>query len=73
MCLFYVQEDILSEAAKLYDGLNVAGGPNWSLVSDYMNGTRSKDQCASRWYATLRCRASGKMLHTPWTEAEVYI
>lgn len=55
-CWTAEEDRALTKAVLLYEGKGSKGSVDWGSVCVYMGGTRSYDQCRSRWSRTLKPR-----------------
>ena len=55
-CWTAEEDRVLTKAVLLYEGKGSKGSVDWGSVCVYMGGTRSYDQCRSRWSRTLKPR-----------------
>ncbi len=55
LALLFSKQDVkLREAVALYKGQGKGRGVNWEKVCSHMGGTRSSNQCNSRWHFRLK-------------------
>jgi hypothetical protein len=63
----------LAEGVKLFDGHAKRGGVNWVKVSEYMDETRSAEQCRGRWTIIKEIKSVKIKQPAMWNDDEVYV